>query len=476
MKKVLVLFFAVWCGIQANAQLGDSLTLGVLDYQRFDQLVRTNHPIAQQAALRIDAADAGFMRARGAFDPKIESAIQQKYFSETPYYSYQSTQLKYATPFALELKAGLDLNEGYYLSEENATPEDGLLLAGASLPLLQGLLMDERRAMRQQAEVIREFSEVERESLLNQLLLDAGKSYWNWWNAAERSRVSADMLNLAIQRFDAVRARALTGDRPLIDTVDAFLNKQLRLQQFQEAIIHEIKMRGDASTFIWRAVEGRQDPVWLTDLVKPQTQEPDLVSDNADLLLTSVFLQRVDSIEKTNPDALLYESKLKQLAIEERWKREKLKPKLNLEYNFLSEAVNSPEGAEFSTRNYKWGGSFSIPILLREGRGDLKLQRIKIMETEYSFDQKVNDLQAKARMGQAALNQLLQQLVVITDNLVNYERLLEAERTRFFNGESSLLLVNIREQQYTEAQIKRLDTILKIKEQELDIRFSLGDM
>lgn len=115
-----------------------------------------------------------------------------------------------------------------------------------------------------------------------------------------------------------------------------------------------------------------------------------------------------------------------------------------------------------------------MPILLREARGDLKLQRIKIQDTEWTLDQKINQLQFKARSGSEVLNTLLLQLAVIDDNLLNYQKLLEAERTRFFNGESSLLLVNLREQFYTEAQMKRLDTILKIKQQELDVQLALG--
>ncbi|MFY7970898.1 MAG: TolC family protein [Flavobacteriales bacterium] len=468
---VVLLLFPFFAQSQQATELDSTFMLSYEDYIKW---VADNHPMAQQSQLRVDAAKAQYQRSLGAFDPKIEAGIDQKYFQEKPYYSYENATIKMATPFALELKAGYDLNSGYYLSEENKTPDDGLLIAGASLPLLQGLLIDERRAIKQQAEIIREFSEAEKKAVLFQLYTESRKAYWEWWNTTERLKVAEEMLSLAEQRFLAVRDRAVIGDRPIIDTVDAYLNRQLRVQQLQEARIIEVKARAQVSSFLWKKTDDDTTPIWLSEKVRPSSLDSKGELVNPNFLYSSAFAPYLENISTTNPEVQLYQSKIAQLEVEERWKREKLKPKLNLEYNFLSESFSSPEGSQFSTNNYKWGGSFSMPILLREARGDLKLQRIKIQDTEWTLDQKINQLQFKARSGSEVLNTLLLQLAVIDDNLLNYQKLLEAERTRFFNGESSLLLVNLREQFYTEAQMKRLDTILKIKQQELDVQLALG--
>lgn len=467
----LLLFNALWSCAQSTSVIDSTFTLSFDEYTKW---VEENHPMAQQSQLRVDAAKAEYQKALGAFDPKIEAGIQQKYFQEKPYYSYENATIKMATPFALEFKAGYDLNSGYYLSEENKTPDDGLLIAGASLPVLQGLLIDERRAIKQQADIMRDYSEAEKKTVLFQLYTESRKAYWEWWNTTERLKVAEEMLALASTRFEAVRSRSIIGDRPMIDTVDAYLNRQLRVQQLQEARIIEVKARAQVSSFLWKRDNNNLSPIWLTEKVRPVNIDTKQNFINSNFLYSSAFTPYLDNISVNHPEVQLYKSKLAQQEVEERWKKEKLKPKLNLEYNFLSESFTAPEGSQFSTSNYKWGGSFSMPILLREARGDLKLQRIKIQDTEWALDQKINQLQVKARGGSEVLSTLLAQLVVIEDNLLNYQKLLEAERTKFFNGESSLLLVNLREQYYTEAQMKRLDTLLKIKHQELDVQMAIG--
>jgi hypothetical protein len=69
---------------------------------------------------------------------KIEVDFDKKQFKDTEYYSILNSSFKIPTWYGIEIKAGFDQNEGYYLNPEN-TANAGLTSLGISVPLGQGL-------------------------------------------------------------------------------------------------------------------------------------------------------------------------------------------------------------------------------------------------------------------------------------------------------------------------------------------------
>lgn len=452
----------------------------MLSFAEFRSIVLRHHPVVQQSDLRITAGESAVRSARGGFDPKLEGGMSQKYYNGTTYYDITQAQIKLPTIAAAEFKVGYDLNDGRYLNPERTVPNDGLIFAGVSVPVLQGLLIDERRAALAMAKAFREFSKADRDAMLNDLLVTAYSQYWDWWSKKEKVAIIEEMLDLATQRKIAVKNRAIAGDRPFIDTLEAHLQVQLRLQQLQEMRAEEVKSRLALSTFIWSEAPASGDPLPLLisyesipEKAVINTPYPDGVD-----TLAIRFDQLLGEISRRHPLVLQYRFKLESLAAEERWKKEKLKPRLDVNYHFLNTSPGAGVGEDdriaFSTNNYKWGFDFSFPLFIRQARGDLQMQRVKIRETELDREQKANELRNKARAALASIELLTRQYEVAQENLVNYEALFQAERTRFFNGESSLFLINQREIQFVEARSKVVDIALKIRETEFDLRWALG--
>ncbi len=449
-----------------------STTQVVLTIDEFTSMVRKYHPVAKQAELRLENAE-GFERAsRGAFDPKIEANLDEKFYKEKSYYSTTNAVLKLPTRSPLTLKAGYDLNNGTFLDPSENTPDDGLLAAGVSFPILQGLLTDERRTTLRIAQAFNEFSEAERKAIYNDLMFEAYGAYWNWYASFQKRIVAEEMLGIAATRFEAIKQRALAGDRPFIDTVEAFLQVQLRTQQVFDANTVEVKSRFFLSGFLWYDDENASLPTGMiiSDITTPElptgTPPAELASINRNDLLQIIYEQ--------HPEIMAYNAKMDQLEAEERWKREKLKPKLDLEYNVLSTGTISAEDATFSTRNYKWGLSFSFPIFLREARGELQMQRVKILDNQYLQDMKAISLATKANAAFINWGNINSQLSVARNNVTNYATLLEAERIRFFNGESSLFLVNAREMALADARNKLVDLEAKLEMATIEVRYLLG--
>jgi outer membrane protein TolC len=433
----------------------------VFRFDEFRNHVLNFHPVAQQAKLQSSKGASTVLRARGNFDPKLGGTIDQKQYKGKDYYNLTSANVKLPTRFAAELKGGYDLNKGDFLNPEDVTPNQGLFTAGISLPILQGLMTDERRTALRIAKAFREYSENERRIILNDLLYKAYNSYWEWWSNYEKLQVAREIERVTTERFVAVKQRALSGLSPLIDTLEAHIQMQMRRQNVQDVMSIEIKSRMMLSSFMWDAIgSDERTPRVLIESYVPERPLLDALPSSADLLLSSVL---IDSIARGNPYLRQFTWKLASLQYEERWKREKLKPKLNINYNALSYSPSGEESVSFSTNNYKWGMEMSFPVLLRESRGDVQLQKIKILETELELQQKTQEIANKARAALANNQLISNQVNIARENVNNYRRLLEAERVKFFNGESSLFIVNQRELQYVDASNKLIDLESKLQ-------------
>ena len=98
----------------------------VLSYSEFLGYVKKFHPRIKQADLKINTAEAELMKARGAFDPKIEVDYDKKQFKNKEYYSILNSSFKIPTWYGIEIKASFDNGEGIYINPENTTPNNGL--------------------------------------------------------------------------------------------------------------------------------------------------------------------------------------------------------------------------------------------------------------------------------------------------------------------------------------------------------------
>ena len=130
----------------------------------FMALVQKNHPIAIQAKLTLDKANAELMAARGAFDPKANTAFSEKQFNNTTYWNTLDSYLKLPAWIG-EFKGGYERSGGKYLNPDDVVDEGGLYYASYTLPMGAGLFFDERRNALKQAKVCVTMSEAEQRAM-----------------------------------------------------------------------------------------------------------------------------------------------------------------------------------------------------------------------------------------------------------------------------------------------------------------------
>ncbi|WP_142783617.1 TolC family protein [Changchengzhania lutea] len=431
--------------ISACATAQDSKS--VMTLSEYLGYVKRFHPIVKQANLIINESEANLMKARGAFDPKLEVDYDRKKFKNSEYYDKLNTSFKIPTWYGVELKGNFEEHTGDFLNPEDTVPLDGLYSVGVSVSVARGLLINKRMAMLKQAKLFINQVEADRQLLVNNILYEATISYLNWLQAYNEKRVFEDFLANAEMRFRGIKKSYEVGERPAIDTLEARITLNNRKFNLEKSRIKFIKAALESSNYLWL---GDNIPIEINEGSVPNTHTFETI--DTILNTSSLDVENVDLA--THPKLLSLDYKFQGLTIEKRLKLNNLLPKIDLQYNFLSE---SPDIARsFNTASYKSGLNISFPLFLRKERGDLKLARLKMQDVQFEIQSTRVTLRNKIK----AIRQELESFILQNDftNIIvdDYNTLLAAEERKFFLGESSLFLVNTRESKLIDAKLKAI--------------------
>jgi hypothetical protein len=400
-------------------------------------MVQTSHPIAQQAQLTLERSDWELVGARGFLDPKLVSDFQTKDFSERNYYDLWNTYLLVPTPLNIDFKVGFEQNSGYYLNPENTVPDEGLYYAGVSVPLGRGLLFNDNMYGRGSGMIRGRELKNDATIILNNLYYQANDEFWETVAYQQQYRVISDALALYTEYFEGVVQSVLNGDKPPIDTVESLIQVQKLRIDLGKSQLDLNNQLLELSNLSW------------SDLVF--TGE-NFSTEHFDLQTIDFFQ---DFARSNHPVLNQLNLNNDQLTLDRRYYAEQIRPQLDFNYNFLlsDDGIND----SFSTNNYKAGVTFSIPLFLRKERSKLRMARLKLTENELKYMQKEREILNKVEM---AYNNVLttQELVRNQQEIVaNFEIMLEGERAKFDNGESSIFLVNSRQNKLLEAQMKLIE-------------------
>ncbi|UJH66171.1 TolC family protein [Allomuricauda sp. SCSIO 65647] len=440
MRTYLVTLFFLVC----TAVLAQQDTL-VLNFNEYLGYVKKYHPVAKQAQLAISIGQANLMRARGGFDPKIEVDYERKEFKGTEYWDRLNATFKIPTYFGVELKGNFEQNQGDFISSDETVPTDGLYSAGVSMSLGQGFWINERMATLRMAKFFREQSIADQDLLVNEVLFDASLAYFDWLQAYKDAQVFRNFLENATIRFEGVRQSALAGDIATIDTVEAKIAVQNRALSLEQAKVRLVQKSLELSNFLW--IE--DVPVELQSNVIP-----DVDMDNEIDATLEIMGKPLDSFTLENhPKLRSLNFKIEGLTVDKRLKANKLLPKIDVEYNFLTETPDQINS--FETQEYKGGVSFRFPLFLRKERGDLKLAKFKLQDAQFELDNAEIEIQNKVLAIYNELDSFNEQNRLINDIVTDYGTLLSAEERKFSFGESSLFLINSRESKLIDAELKQ---------------------
>lgn len=417
----------------------------VLGFEEYLGYVKKYHPITKQAQLTLAEGQANLMMARGGFDPKVAVDYQRKEFKGIPYWERLNTTFKIPTWFGITLQGSFKQNTGEFINPDETLPDDGLYSAGISLSLLQGFWINERMATLRKAKLFREQSKADQDLLVNEVLYQAALAYFDWWRAYQDTGVFKNFLRNAQTRFQGVKQRTLAGDMAVIDTVEANIAVQNRALSYEQAQVKLMKTSLALSNFLWI----NDIPVELQSGVAPDT----VMGHTIDTIL-GIAGRSLDSFTLENhPKLRSLRYKIDGLVVDKRFKANKLLPRLEIKYDFLTE---SPEQiSTFVPEDAKAVVNFQFPLFLRKERGVLKLAKLKLKDTEFERDNAQVEIQNKVIALYKELDSYTVQNRLMTTIVESYSTLLAAEERKFSFGESSLFLINTRESKLIDAFLKQ---------------------
>ncbi|MFM9838511.1 MAG: TolC family protein [Cyclobacteriaceae bacterium] len=472
-----LLSLAMFCSVFSYGQtamdsifiLPDSIKAFSLDNMYASML--EFHPIVKQTRLLNEVARQEIRMARGAFDPKVQAQLNIKEFDKKDYYNKFNSSFTIPTWFPIDPKIGYESNSGLFIDPENivgGSSDNSQLTTGISLPLGRGLFTDDRRAAFKQAKLFTQMAAAEQIKLINKILLDAAKDYWQWYFSYYNYRLMGKNAVIAEEIFRRVKLDATYGEASTIDTVQAKIILQQRLVDRQEAFLEFLNTGIKISNYLW---DNTGYPVQLSNDVAPV-----LTQNDGELLALQTLTDLTLQAKQNHPELVKLRVKLDQLEVDRKLAAEYLKPRLDLNYNFINQPLR-PNGDFQSFRflnDYKFGLDFSMPILIRKERAKLAQTKIKIQSTQYEQTQAEREIVNQIN---AVFNQIVntsQILVQQTSVAANYDRLLKAELFNLENGESDLFKINVQQEKLIQSQSKLLKLKAEYEKMKATIYWAAG--
>lgn len=462
MKKINTVFFILLINCLLFLNSKGQKTVSYNDYING---IKENYPMVNRANNIAQQGVYNYNAARGNYDPVINSYYENKYYNSKNYFSILHAELKQPIFTNQYINIGYDYGQGNYLDPSQITSLSGTPFVGIETSLLQGLLFDKRRAEVLKAKQYQNYYTAEKNQLINQILFEASNQFAEWTFAEKELQLYEYFLNLANKRYVALVVLSSIGERASIDTVEASLLYQGRLNEYQSVKIDNQKIQNRVLSYSWK--EDLQPFAYDTSLTTQDSLETYFKRAN------ELVLYELQNMDINNPILNKYQALQNVLAIDVRLKAEMIKPKLDVKYNFLSPNSN-PYVTDISINNYKWGAKFVMPLFLRTSRNEYKISKLNVDNTKLELLNKQNELELKIKLIKQSLFIVKEQISVAEKNVNYSKKLLEAEKMKFDNGESSLFLLNTRETKWLETELKLAEYKTKFIKLTFELIFMKG--
>lgn len=427
---------------------------GILTYKEYVFNIINEHPIAKSALLKEKIAKAKLLNAKGGFDPSLISNIDQKQFKDKEYYTIFKNKITIPTPIGVNVTGGFNNNSGVFLNPENTITGSGLWSAGLEINVLQGLLTNPRRTALKQAKFYQDVAKSQQQQLLNELIYKASTAYAEWQQYSSIYKTLEKNVALSKLYLNNTKSALVSGEKTAIDTLEAGVylqNSKIELLKYQQLLTQK-KLKVENNLWLDNL------PIGLKENIKPEQNR----------IATEISKIELDKNLDSIPLIAEKIGKKEILLLKQKLNREKLKPKLKLKYNQLLSTKKENLNPNFDIDDYKWGASFSIPLLFRSERGKYRESKYKVEEINYEIAYKKTEVKNKIIANQQNQLALTQQINLLEQNIKGYQKLLNAEVLRFDYGESSMFLINKRQEKLIESELKLLSSQNKLITNYLD--------
>ncbi len=431
-------------------------------------VLAATHPQLEAARQRQRAAEGDAMAARGGFDPVMRARGQY-----APIGAFQrgtvDVELRQPTPlWGLSVYGGWRLGLGSFAVYDlrGKTASGGELRAGVSLPLWQGGAIDRRRADLRVTALARDAAAADLDARAIELERAAGRAYWAWVGAGLRLDVQRSLLALAENRDDALRKQISAGSVPAVEGLDnrrAIVDRGARIvaaeRALQQAAFDLARHLRDADGELQVPAPAR-----LPDTF-PEAQRP--VADGLEQTIREAWERR--------PDLRRLLLQREAAAVELKLARNNRSPRIDLDaYAAKDIGAVDPANAYLRPAEFVASVNIELPLALRGARGKLRRAEAELARIDAELRMARDVIALEIRDAHSALVAAHTRVALAREQLAAAHELEQAERSRFRLGDSTLLLVNLREQAATDAALQELDALGDYHRAHVELRAAAG--
>ncbi len=419
--------------------VGVAFAEDTLRFDQFIEAVRRAHPQMKSIEFERDAAEADMLQANAPFDFLFKAKADWKRFGDKDKIQFldAGVEAPLATALAPRLSASLRQSDGSGLNPESSTGGEPELNLGITLPLLQGLRTDSRRTAREKAMLRPELASTIIDQERNSFLRSAALRYWDWVENTENLNIMRELITLAEERARQIIQRARVGEVSGADTLEAMQELERRRGDYLR-----IERSAEQSSIAARSLLWRDADLSLRKGISPMR-----IPEAESLTDTQRAQDRQEALGK-RPEARRVQLQITQNNLDLRLSREQQLPLVEAQGQFLYRSESN------SGNGFKLGLSLSHPLLTRAASAQEQLAEINLQRA--SFQQQMMQRQIHADIDDAlSAMQRADQRVETAQREVYYSDLLhKAERQKWQSGESTLMLVNLRERALGESRMR----------------------
>lgn len=415
-----------------------------------------NFPLIEEAHMKKKSADAGITAAEGAFDHKLKFKSFKR-FEDKYDNSYFETTIERDTGLrGLTLLAGHRQGSGLFPPYDGKfdTSSVGEIYAGVSLPLLRDSSTDEGRTNLALAKFEKAQAQEELNLKKNIYIHKALSLYYKWIAEERILRINKEIFDLALQREEMLQQKFKRGDVEKVKLTD---NERTIEKRRAEILKSEAKLRmieAELALFL-------PDTTTVAKFTDKELHAIKKVSFPSELPVDTLPQFKILKLEKEKIEAtekLAEQTRLPGLQVDVIGARE------------LS------SGIPYDPDRLQVGVRFDYPLENRKARGKTVQQSYKRRAIDQRLIYSERELRLSYLNALRIIDLSLRRFEATTDEAEKTRVMARAEGTRFRAGGSDLFVVNLREIDVTDAEIRKWTSWYEFHQAVLDARLYRADI
>lgn len=420
--------------------------------------VLTNFSLIQEAELKAESAKGELTAAEGAFDHKLifksRNRIEDKYDNQ-----YFETTLERQTAFGgTSLVAGHRQGLGHFPAYDGKyrTSGAGEIFAGLSVPILRNFKTDEFRTNLKIKQLEKKQAELEASQKKMVYLHKALSLYYKWILETQKLKINKNILELALKRHDMIERKYKAGDVERIKVTD---NQRAIDKRSGEIIKNEIELNKVRAQLAIYLRDQQGNPVSI-----PFESNPEFILQKDEQLLTSTDISH-------NPQLKILDLERDKFKLESIFYDQSELPGLNLELLGAKElSSNDP----YDPERLQVAVKFDFPLENRKAEGKNVSYNYKVLAIEKNKQYLESELFQQLSFFIKASYDSKTRWGITTKEFEATIKMAEAEKQRWSQGASDLFVVNLREQDVADVDIRRWTALYDYHQYHLDARLFSG--